>query len=75
MTIQEIICEIKENVDIDWTKNFIEEGIFDSLDIMALVERLEECFKVYIKRTEILPENFESIEAIENMVRRNGGTL
>lgn len=75
MTIQEIIQEIKENRNIDWTKNFVEEGIFDSLEIMALVERLEENFECSIERTEIVPENFVSINAIENMIIRNGGVL
>ncbi len=75
MTIQEIIQEIKENKNIDWTKDFVEEGIFDSLDIMTLVERLEENFGCSIERTEIVPENFVSINAIENMVIRNGGVL
>lgn len=75
MTIQEIIQEIKENKNMDWTKDFVEEGIFDSLDIMTLVERLEENFGCSIERTEIVPENFVSINAIENMVIRNGGVL
>lgn len=75
MTIRELICNIKENEEIDWTKNFIEEGIFDSLDIMMLVEKLEENFQCIIKGTEIVPENFVSVEAIEDMVIRNGGKL
>lgn len=75
MTIRELICDIKENTEIDWTKNFIEEGIFDSLEIMILVERLEESFHCSIKGLEIVPENFVSLDAIEDMVVRNGGEI
>lgn len=75
MTVCELICEIKENAEIDWTKNFIEEGVFDSLEIMMLVEKLEECFQCSIKGTEIVPENFASLETIEDMVVRNGGHI
>ena len=28
MTIKEIICEIKENEEIAWDRDFIEEGVF-----------------------------------------------
>ena len=73
--IREIIYDIKENTEIDWTKNFIDEGVFDSLEIMLLVEKLEESFQCTIKGIEIMPENFVSLEAIENMVVRNGGKL
>lgn len=75
MTIQKIICEIKDNVDIDWTKDFIEEGIFDSLDIMELVDQLEKKFGCSIDRADILPENFVSLCSIEDMVVRNGGKI
>lgn len=75
MTLQELICAVKENVEIDWTRDFIEEGVFDSLDIMTLVEKIEENYECKIKRMEIVPENFASLEAIESMVIRNGGRL
>lgn len=75
MTVRELICDIKENEDIDWSKDFIEEGIFDSLEIMALVEKLEECFGCKIDVMEIVPENFTSLKSIESLVVRNGGNL
>ncbi len=75
MTIQELICDIKENEDIDWSKNFIDEGVFDSLEIMMLVEKLEECFNCSIMGTDILPENFTSLETIEDLIVRSGGKM
>ena len=67
MTIKEIICEIKENEEIAWDR--------DSLEIMMMVERLEQSYGCSIKGTEIVPENFASIEAIQEMVVRNGGQI
>lgn len=75
MTIKEIICEIKENEEIAWDRDFIEEGVFDSLEIMMMVERLEQSYGCSIKGTEIVPENFASIEAIQERVVRNGGQI
>lgn len=75
MTVRELICSIKKNEDIDWSKNFIEEKVFDSLEIMMLVEKLEECFGCNIKAIEIVPENFISLISIEDMIVRNGGKV
>lgn len=75
MTVEEIICDIKENQEIEWDKDFIEEGIFDSLEIMMMVEKLEKAYGCSIKGAEIIPENFASIEAIQEMVIRNGGQI
>lgn len=75
MTVEEIICDIKENQEIEWDKDFIEEGIFDSLEIMMMVEKLEKAYGCSIKGAEIIPENFVSIEAIQEMVVRNGGQI
>lgn len=42
---------------------------------MMMVERLEQSYGCSIKGTEIVPENFASIEAIQEMVVRNGGQI
>lgn len=75
MTLQEAICIVKESTEIDWTQNFVEEGLFDSLDIMTLVDMLEKNFYCKIKRLDIIPENFISLKTIEDMVIRNGGSF
>lgn len=75
MTLQEAICIVKESTEIDWTQNFVEEGLFDSLDIMTLVDMLEKNFHCKIKRLDIIPENFISLKTIEDMVIRNGGSF
>lgn len=75
MGLKELICAVKESTEIDWTQDFIGGGLFDSLEIMNLVDKLEENFGCRIKRMEIIPENFASLEAIEKMVIRNGGIL
>ena len=47
----------------------IETGIIDSLGIMKLLAFLEETFSIHIPDREIIPENFESIEAISLLVQ------
>jgi acyl carrier protein len=42
----------------------IETSIIDSLGIVKLLVFLEETFNIHIPDGEIVPENFESVEAI-----------
>lgn len=49
--------------------------MLDSFDIISLVTALEENYKILIDAFDILPENFCSIEAITNLVRKNGGVV
>lgn len=74
MTVEQIISELKDNIKINVSEEF-EEGFFDSLEIMALVENLEENFNCSIKGSDIIPENFLSIETIKTMVIHNGGVI
>ena len=52
----------------------LESGIVDSLGILDLVAFLESDFQVHISDEELLPENFQTVEAIAQFVerRRNG---
>ncbi len=49
--------------------SLIETGIIDSLSIQVLIAYLEKKFSIRITDDEIVPENFESIEAIGNLVQ------
>jgi acyl carrier protein len=53
----------------------LESGIVDSLGILDLVAFLESDFKLQITDDELLPENFQTVEAIAEFVerKRNGG--
>ncbi len=48
--------------------NLLSEELLSSFDILDLVTRLEECFDMKFPRDIILPENFESINAIEKLL-------
>ncbi|ANE34755.1 hypothetical protein CHL_1443 [Campylobacter hyointestinalis subsp. lawsonii CCUG 27631] len=59
----------KDNIDIN-SKSLISSGLLDSLDIMALVDAIEEKFNKSLDADFIEKNNFESIEAIENMLNK-----
>jgi len=48
--------------------SLIETGIIDSLGIQILIAYLEKTFSIKIHDDEIVPDNFETVEAIENLI-------
>ena len=52
--------------------NFIEEGMLDSFDMVNLVNDLDSTFGISIDGVDILPENFGTVEAIEQLLKKNG---
>ena len=74
--MKEIVLEILSNIrpEFDFTEdvNFIEEGMLDSFDVVTLVSDLDTTFGISIDGVDIVPENFSSIDAIINLLKKNG---
>lgn len=71
--IIKILTEIRPEFDFtDETLDFIEEGMIDSFDVVTLVDALDTEFNIVIDGVDIIPENFSSINAITELVIRNG---
>ncbi|MCA6470735.1 MAG: acyl carrier protein [Chitinophagaceae bacterium] len=59
-----ILSEIRSEFDFSASSNFVEDGMLDSFDIVTLVTMLDEEFKISIEGTQVIPENFISVESI-----------
>lgn len=71
--MEEKILEILRQIHPDAPvagEGLVDNGILDSLDIVTLVTALNEAFDVRIPAVEILPDNFNSVLAIAEMLRR-----
>ena len=66
--IMEIVTEICPGVDFENEKALIDDGLIDSLDIVAVVTELMEAFDVELGVDDLTPENFNSVEAIEELI-------
>ncbi len=66
--IIEILNEIKSGVDYKNEKGIVDNGVLHSFDIITLVRKLSDEFDVEITAAELLPENFNSVEAIAEMI-------
>ena len=71
--IIKILTELRP--EFDFTQegiNFIEEGMLDSFDMVNLVSELDSTFGISIDGVDILPENFATVESIEQLLKKNG---
>ena len=68
-----ILNEIKSNVDYQNEQHLIDDGILDSLDIVSLVSELNDFYKIEIELDDLVPENFNSVNAIMNLINRLKG--
>ena len=68
--IIEILSEICPGVDFETETALIDDGLIDSLDIVAVVTELMEAFDVELGVDDLTPENFNSVEAIEDLIER-----
>lgn len=71
--ILELLKEIRPEFDFKNSTDFIEDGYLDSFDIAALVEMIENAFGIVIDGLDVLPENFQNIDSIIEVIRKNGG--
>lgn len=70
--ILKILSGLRPEFDFTMDVNFIEEGILDSFDVINLVTALDSEFGILIDGTDVLPENFSSVNAIVMLLKKNG---
>jgi len=66
----EILSELHPDVDFTNTTDLVDDGILDSLDIVTLVTEIHAEFDVAIPAEEIIPENFNSAEALMELIEK-----
>ena len=71
--IIKILTEIRP--EFDFTQegiDFIDEGMIDSFDLVTLVDELDNTFGISIDGVDIVSDNFCSVDAIVNLLIKNG---
>ena len=66
--IIEILIEICPGNDCENETAIIDDGIIDSLDIVAVISELMEEFDVQLGVNDLTPENFNSVDAIVELI-------
>ncbi|HAW15723.1 MAG: acyl carrier protein [Clostridiales bacterium] len=66
----EILKDIHSDVDYDSCETLIDDGIFDSFDIVTIVAEVGDRFDILIPPQEIIPENFNSARSLFALIER-----
>ena len=66
--VLEILKTVKPTKNLENVKNIIDGGYLDSFELIMLITNLSEKFNIEVTIDEIVPENFNYVEAIANMV-------
>lgn len=61
---------IKPEVDFEENNHLIDNEELDSFDIVTIVAAINDEFDVEIRPGDIIPENFNSVEAMYKLIRR-----
>ncbi len=69
-SLLKILAEIRPDVDFEDNKELVDSGELDSFDIVTLVGELCDAYEIEIGADDIVPENFNSVEAIMALVTR-----
>jgi acyl carrier protein len=72
--ILEILSGLHDEFDYRNSEDFILDGMLDSFDIVELVTEMEARFGIEIDASDIIPENFSSLERMAALVIKSGGS-
>ena len=65
-----LLKEIKPEVEFEGNEHLIDNEEIDSLSIVEVVSAIDEEFDVEIGVKDIIPENFNSVEAMWNLIQK-----
>ena len=66
----DILTELHSDVDFETCTTLIDDKILDSFDIISVISEINEEFDVVIPAEEIIPENFNSAQALYELITR-----
>ena len=66
----EILKQVRPDVDFESETALVDDGILDSFDIVSIISELDDAFGVQIRIAELDPENFNSAQAILELVQK-----
>lgn len=64
----EILKDVRSDIDYENESAMIDDGKLESLDIVAIVGEFNDAFDVNISVEDLLPENFNSVDAMVELI-------
>jgi acyl carrier protein len=69
----EVLSEICPNIDFANETGLVDKGLIDSFEMVSIVAAIMENFDVELDVDDLLPENFNSVQAIYKLIQERRG--
>ena len=66
----ELLEDVKGNVDYENCTKLVDDRVLDSFDILSIIGSINDEFDVSVPAKDIVPDNFNSAQAMLDMVKR-----
>lgn len=66
----ELLKNVRDDIDFETATDLIDKKILSSLDIVQIIAEIDEEYDITVPAKEIIPDNFNSLMAIFNMIQR-----
>lgn len=68
--LMEILKDLRPDINFEEEQELIDGGALDSFDIVSLVGEMNDAFDIEINVEELLPENFNSVDAMLQLIQK-----
>lgn len=65
-----ILMEINPDLDYEKETALVDDGLFDSLEVMTIVTEIDNRFHVEIDPDDVIAENFNSVETMLALIEK-----
>lgn len=69
----EILNDVRDDIDFENTADLVSGKILTSFDIIQLISTLDDEYDISIPASEIVPANFDSVQAIYELIQKLKG--
>ena len=66
----EILEELHPEIDFESEESLIDDKLLDSFDVVTLVTEIGSAFDIELTAADMVPENFNSLDAMVDMIER-----
>ena len=68
--IIDLLKDVEEDVDYENCTTLVDDRVLDSFDILSIISSINDEFDVSVPAKDIVPDNFNSAQAMLDMVKR-----
>lgn len=68
--LMEILEELRPDVDFENETALVDDHVLQSFDIVSLVSEISDEFDITVRPKDLLPKNFNSVDAMVELIER-----